>query len=128
MVPYTTYVCEVNYQLVLVTKDKKPCLNIEMQKRLEKMVKEIFLKLNTELTKFTSGEYYIDMTIKAGTTFTAAKFINSLKTVTSRLLRKEFSEQLNIFYSDSGLWEKGYLFMTKSAENDIHLVEAYIQK
>ena len=57
--------------MVLVTKDKKPCLNIEMQKRLEKMVKEIFLKLNAELTKFPSGEYYIDMTIKAGTTFTA---------------------------------------------------------
>lgn len=128
MVPYTAYVCEINYQLVLVTKDKKSCLNIVMQKRLEEMVNEVCLKLDTELGKFTSGEYYIDMTIKAGTTFTASKFINSLKTVTSRFLRKEFSEQLNIYYGGSGLWEKGYLFMTKSAENEPHLVKAYIQK
>lgn len=126
MSPYTNYVCEVIYHLVLVTKDREACLSLAMQQRLEEIVAEFCLKLDTELITYTADEYYIGMTIKAGTTFTASKFINSLKTITSRLLRKEFSQHMDIYYSGTGLWEKGYLFVTKSVENEQSLIKNYI--
>ncbi|MES9854964.1 MAG: IS200/IS605 family transposase [Candidatus Thiodiazotropha sp. L084R] len=41
-----------------------------------------------------------------------SKFINSLKTVTSRLIRKEFPDRVSRFYCNPVLWTRAYCLIS----------------
>ena len=54
-----------------------------------------------------------------------SKLVNSFKTVTARLLRKEFSEELKPFYWKPLFWSDSYFICTVS-ERSHEAVEQYI--
>ena len=56
-----------------------------------------------------------------------SKFINNLKTVTSRLMRKEFAEHLAEFYSERVLWTRAYCLLTTGGAT-IDAIRQYIEK
>ena len=56
-----------------------------------------------------------------------SKFINNLKTVTSRLMRKEFAEHLAEFYWKPVLWTRAYCLLTTGCTT-IATIRQYIEK
>ena len=56
-----------------------------------------------------------------------SKFINNLKTVTSRLMRKEFAEHLAEFYWKPVLWTRAYFLLTTGCTT-IATIRQYIEK
>jgi len=57
---------------------------------------------------------------------TPSKLVNSLKGVSSRLLRKEFPE-LEKYYWKGGLWSPGY-FIASCGGAPLDIVKEYIEK
>ena len=55
-----------------------------------------------------------------------SKLVNTYKTVTSRLLRKEFAEFLKPYYWKPYFWSRSYLICTVS-EHSHDTVTAYIE-
>jgi len=55
-----------------------------------------------------------------------SRFINSLKTVTSRLLRKEFSNHLKKYYWKPVLWTRAYCLLTAGGA-PLKVIRKYIQ-
>ncbi|MCK4265487.1 transposase [Candidatus Babeliales bacterium] len=51
-----------------------------------------------DLLEFDGEEDYIHLLIKMHPNITPSKFINNLKTVTSRHIRKEFSQHISKYY------------------------------
>ena len=56
-----------------------------------------------------------------------SKFINNLKTVTSRLMRKEFAKHLAHFYCKPVLWTRAYCLLTTGGAT-IDTIRQYIEK
>lgn len=56
-----------------------------------------------------------------------SRFINSLKTVSSRLIRKEFSSHLEKYYWKPVLWTRAYCLITAGGA-PIDILKQYIQK
>ena len=56
-----------------------------------------------------------------------SKFINSLKTVTSRLLRKEFSTHFAKYYWKPVLWTRAYCLISARG-GPLSVLKEYIQK
>ena len=54
-----------------------------------------------------------------------SRFINNLKTVTSRLMRKEFDNELSKHYSENVLWARGYCLLSAGIDEQASL-ERYI--
>lgn len=56
-----------------------------------------------------------------------SRFINSLKKVTSRLIRKEFSAHFDQYYWKPVLWTRAYCLITASGA-PIDILKQYIHK
>ena len=55
-----------------------------------------------------------------------SKLVNNLKTVSSRLIRKEFSEQLKPYYWKPYFWSNSYLILSTGGAT-IDVVKKYIE-
>lgn len=93
-------VYNLKYQLAIVTKYRRKSLSTPMLKRLEEIFTEQCHNWSLELLEFGGESDHIHLLIDAHPILEMSKFINSLKTVSSRLIRKEFSEHLANFYGE----------------------------
>lgn len=120
-------VYKLQYHLVLVTKYRRKCFNSKILKRLEEISLSICEKWSCGLEEFGGEDDHIHLLISAHPSLQLSKLVNSLKTVTSRLVRKEYSDHMKKFYWKPVLWTRAYcLLSTGGATTDI--VRKYIEK
>lgn len=105
-------VYNLKYHLVLVTKYRRKCLTKEILQRLETICQEQCEHWSMGLIEFGGEEDHIHLLLDAHPALEMSKFINSLKTVSSRLIRKEFAKHLSGFYWKPVLWTRAYCLIT----------------
>lgn len=122
------YHCVYNlkYHLVLVTKYRRPCLNQAILQDLEAICQSNCQQWEIELLEFGGEADHIHLLLAMHPNITPSKFINNLKTVSSRLIRKAFSEHLAQYYSKPGLWTRAYCLITAGGA-PIETLKQYIQ-
>lgn len=117
----------LKYRLVLVTKNRRKCLTKVLRKRLEEICREQCNNWSVELSGFNCEADHVQLLLELHPNITPSRFVNSLKTVTSRLLRKEFSGQLKKFYKKPGLWTRAYCLVTTTGA-PLSKIKQYIRK
>ena len=70
---------------------------------------------------------HIHLLISAPPQICLSNVINSLKTSTSRLVRKQFAEELKPYYWKPYFWSRSYLILT-SGGAPIEVIRKYIQE
>ncbi|MDM1292518.1 MULTISPECIES: IS200/IS605 family transposase [Acinetobacter] len=109
--PHCKY--NLNFTLVLKTKDNKSFFNEAMLSRVKEIIQRLSSENDIELTGFDGHENHIKLNLLMHPNLTPSKFINSLKTVTSRYLRKEFPiQQSQFYYKERVIWDRGYCLVT----------------
>ena len=119
-------VYKLTYHLVLVTKYRKKCLSNEMINRLEEIVKKNCADWEIDLIEFNGEADHIHLLLDMHPNIMPSKFINNLKTVSSRLIRKEFGEELKPYYWQPVLWTRAYCLLTTGGAT-IDVIREYIQ-
>lgn len=119
-------VYKLTYHLVLVTKYRKKCLSNEMLNRLEEIVKKNCADWEIDLLEFNGEADHIHLLLEMHPNIMPSKFINNLKTVSSRLIRKEFEEELKPYYWKPVLWTRAYCLLTTGGAT-IDVIREYIQ-
>jgi len=117
---------DLKYHLVLVTKYRKKCITKNMLNRLEEIIRDICNRWDVELLEFSGEEDHIHLLISAHPSMELSKFINNLKTVSSRLIRKEFKEHLSKFYWKPYFWTRAY-FIATTGGAPLEVIKQYIQ-
>lgn len=115
----------VNYHLVLLTKNKKDCLIGELPSRLEEIINNLCDKAGIKVLEFTCHPNHVQLLLEAHPNVMPSRFINNLKTVTSRLMRKEFDSELSKHYSENVLWARGYCLLSAGVD-ERSAIERYI--
>jgi putative transposase len=116
----------MKYHLVLVTKYRNACFNNEILNRLEEICRKQCEKWEVELLEFGGESDHIHLLLSLNPTVQPSKLINSLKTVSSRLIRKEFSEHLSSYYWKPVLWSRAYCLLTAGGA-PIEILREYIE-
>jgi putative transposase len=98
-----------------------------MLERLNDICSDLCHKWEIELLEFGGEAEHIHLLLEMNPTIQISKFVNSLKTVTSRYIRKEFSEHLSQYYSEPVLWTRAYYISTVGGA-PLTTVKEYIQK
>ena len=112
-------VFSLRYHLVLVTKYRRKVMTKEMIERLEAIVRETLEKWGSELIEFEAREDYAHLSFETNPTVQLSRLVNNLKTVSSRLIRRDFREQIDQFYRSPVFWHRSYCLMTMGrATND----------
>jgi putative transposase len=111
---------------VLVTKYQRKCFNKKMIKRLEELCDHVCKLWDIELLEFGGEADHVHLLISVHPNVMPSKFVNNLKTVTSRLIRKEFSEELNKYYWKPVLWTRAYCLISAGGA-PLEIIKQYIE-
>jgi putative transposase len=91
-------VYDLKYQLVLVTKNRRKCINKAILLRLEEHFARLLQTWDCQLLAFNGEADHVHLLMTLSPKAQPSGLINNLKTVTSRLIRKEFADHVKKYY------------------------------
>ena len=117
----------LQYHLVVVTKYRHPVIDGDVKDRLISLSHEIIEEhWKGEILEINTDHDHIHIQFEISPQTQLSKLINNYKTVTSRLIRKEFSEELRPYYEKPYLWSDTY-FISSVSDTSRKTIEQYIQ-
>jgi putative transposase len=128
MLPNKGYrnVYSLKFHLVLVTKDMCKVIDATILERLCCITTAICQKWGCSLEHFTGDENHVYLLIDFPPDVQLSKLVNNLKTVSSRLIRKEFKACLEPHCQDA-FWHGTY-YITSHAGMTVEQLQAYMDQ
>ena len=117
----------LNYHLVIVTKYRRKCITAKMLTRLKTICTELTKKWECELLEFNGEADHLHLLLSLNPKVAPSIFVNNLKTVTSRLIRKEFSAALEKIYRKPVFWSRSYCILTCGGA-PLSIIKQYIEQ
>ncbi|XEC94770.1 IS200/IS605 family transposase [Paenibacillus tarimensis] len=117
----------LNYHLVVVTKFRHKCINDKMMERLKEIANNLFTSWECEIIEMNGEEDHVHILFNAPPQVQLSKIINSFKTVSSRLIRKEFAGYLKKFDWKPVFWTRSYLVLSTGGA-PIEIIKNYIEE
>ena len=119
-------VYSLQFHLVLVTKYRKKVLVGKLAQRLKEIVEEVAKHFKVRIIEQETDKDHIHILFSGRPTLTLSKFVNSLKSVTSRKLRKEFPEVMKRELWGGKFWSQSY-FIASVGQVKLEDVKRYVQ-
>lgn len=119
-------VYNLNYHLVLVTKYRKKCFSDDILQYMENECRSVCDKWDIDLVEFGGEADHVHLLLNTHPNLTMSKFINNLKTVTSRRTRKQYAKHLEQFYWKPVLWTRAYCLLTAGGA-PLDIIKQYIE-
>lgn len=113
--------------VVLVTKYRRKVINKALHNRLNEIFDDTCKKWECTLLEFNGESDHIHLLIRYHPQVQINKFIANLKTVSSRLIRKEFSDYLYQFYKNPVFWTGSY-FVASCGGVTIEQLKKYVEQ
>ncbi|MEF9908475.1 IS200/IS605 family transposase [Streptomyces sp. P9-A2] len=118
--------CHLHAHLVFVTKYRKDVFGDAMLKRCEEIMREVCAGFETELREFNGERDHVHLLVHYPPKTTLSKLINSLKGVSSRYLRAEYTGRINHIGLGSLSWSRS-CFAGSCGGAPISIVRQYIE-
>ena len=119
-------VYNIKYHLVLVTKDRRKCFTKEMLNQLEQIFHDLCEKWEVDLLEFGGEDDHVHLMLELHPNIMPSKLVNNLKTVSSRLIRKQYATHLKNFYRKPVLWSRAYCLLSADGA-PLEVLRNYIQ-
>lgn len=116
----------LQYHLVLVTKHRKKVFNKDMEEYLSSFISTMMEKNDCNLMEINYYGDHVHMLFEAPVTLNLPNFINGLKSTSSRMIRRKFSEYLKQFFEKPVFWSRSYFIYTVS-EHATQVIQEYIR-
>ena len=118
---------EIYYHLTLQVKYRHKLITEEILQRLESIFRDTLGKWRCSIVSFSGETDHIHILFEAHPSLNLSQLIANLKTVSSRLIRKEYSEYLNKFFWKPYFWSSSYGLKSISKGAEFDVIVKYIQ-
>ncbi|MDJ0745431.1 MAG: IS200/IS605 family transposase [Xenococcaceae cyanobacterium MO_167.B27] len=119
-------VFKLHVHLVFVTKYRKKIFTDKILKDLEAIFKNVCQDFETELVEMNGETDHIHLLLNYPPKVSISKLVNSLKGVSSRLIRKQHPE-LAQYYWKGALWSPSY-FAASCGGAPLSIIKQYIEQ
>lgn len=102
----------LHYHLVLVTKYRRKCITAPMLTRLREISEQRCKDWRGELVEFNGEADHVHLLIALPPNLDLSRFVNNLKTTSSRLIRRDFSPHLSRVYRKPVFWSRSYCIIS----------------
>ena len=120
-------VYKLQYHLIIVTKYRHPVINREINQRLKEIAMYIFEdRWKCKILEMETEKDHINIAFESNPQTQLSKLINNFKTVSSRLIRKEFREHLKKYYWKDYFWSPSYCLLSVGGV-PIEIIREYIR-
>ena len=116
----------LQYHLVLVTKYRRPAINDDVLSTIENVIHNIFEKNKCRLIVLNHDSDHIHLMFSAPPQVQLSSVINNLKTVTSRLIRRDHLDWVQKFYWEPVFWSRSY-YIGSVGDMTTEIVKLYIE-
>jgi putative transposase len=116
----------LHYHLVLVTKYRRKVITKEMLERLGEIFDETLRKWECSLIEFNGEEDHVHLLSSGNPNLILSTLVNNLKTVSSRLIRRDFKGSISRVYREPVFWHRSYCIIT-SGGAPIEVLKKYIE-
>jgi putative transposase len=118
-------VFNLHVHLVFVTKYRRGVFTKAILNRMQEVLETVCNDFEAEMIEFDGEEDHVHLLINYPPKVQISKLVNSLKGVSSRILRKEFPVLANWYYKGV-LWSPSY-FAASCGGAPISIINQYIQ-
>ena len=112
--------------IVLVTKYRRKAINSSILQRLAEIFEDTLKKWESELVEFNGEPDHVHLLISYPPHVQLSKLIANLKTVSSRLIRKEFPDHIGRFYDKPVFWTGAY-FVASCGGVTVEQLKRYVE-
>lgn len=98
-----------------------------MLERLEAIFRETLEKWHSEMIEFKGQEDHVHLLFQTNPTVQLSKLVNNLKTVSSRLIRRDFRAHVNSIYQKPVFWHRSYCLISTGGAT-IEVLRKYIEE
>ncbi|MGA9380226.1 MAG: IS200/IS605 family transposase [Phormidium sp.] len=121
-------VYRLNAHVVLVVKYRRRAINGEILTRLEQILKQTLNKWESELLEFNGESDHVHLLIDYKPDIPLSTLIGNLKTVSSRLIRKEYPWLAQkYFYNKPYFWTGSY-FVASCGGATVEQLKKYVEQ
>ena len=120
-------VFRIFYHIVFVTKYRRKALSQTMRNRLQRHFTRICESAGCKLIEFNGRADHVHLLIDAHPNIQPSRLVNTLKTISSREIRKEFSGELAQFYRKPVLWHRAYCIISAGGA-PLEVLKQYIEQ
>lgn len=102
----------LHYHLVIVTKYRRECITVPMLLRLREISAQRCKDWRGELVEFNGEADHVHLLVSLPPNLDLSRFVNNLKTTSSRLIRRDFAAQLARVYRKPVFWSRSYCIIS----------------
>lgn len=117
----------LSYHLVICTKYRRKCLDAAMLARLREIAAMRCTDWGGRLIELNGEADHAHLLIELPPNLDLSRFVNNLKTTSSRLLRKEFADKLNRVYRKPVLWSRSYCIISCDGA-PLSILKQYVER
>lgn len=121
--------CNIQVHLVFVTKYRHPVLDEQIESDIIQLCRSICEKNRSYLIEAKADlelKDHIHLLVDMAPDVSISKLANTMKTVTSREIRKRYEEKLKPYYWKPVFWKRGYCAVSGGGAT-IDVIKSYIQ-
>jgi putative transposase len=119
-------VFSIHLHLVFVTKYRRKVITALMLERLHELFANVCIKTKCQLVEFSGEPDHVHLLIDFHPDNNLSVLVGSLKSASSRVIQKEFAENLSTFYKKPVLWSSSY-YVASTGGAPIERVKQYIK-
>ncbi|WP_218080939.1 IS200/IS605 family transposase [Anthocerotibacter panamensis] len=119
-------VSDMKAHLVLTTKYRRKVLTGSMITRLEDILVDLCGKWNCKLIEFNGEDNHVHLLFQYFPQMELSKFIGNIKSVSSRRLREEFTDEIDKIYWKDVFWNESY-FIASCGGVTVSVLKNYIE-
>ena len=101
-------------------------INEDILKEIKNIAERIFKSFKCDILELNGEADHIHILFEAPPQVQLSKLVNNFKTVSSRLIRKEFKVHVDKFYWKNYFWSESYLIINTGGA-PIKVIQQYIQ-
>ncbi len=120
-------VYRLSVHMVFVTKYRRKVITPEILDDLEKIFTRLCKNQKCQLTDFNGSSDHCHLLVELYPDVAPSKLVNTLKTVSSRLIRRDYKEHLEKFYHQKPvLWTGAYCIISTGGA-PLEIIKKYIE-
>jgi putative transposase len=127
--PFAHSSCNIQIHLVFVTKYRHPVLDEQIESDIIQICRSICEKNRSYLVEAKADlelKDHIHLLLDLAPDVSISKLANTMKTVSSREVRKRYAEKLKPYYWKPVFWKRGYCAVSGGGAT-IDVIKSYIQ-
>ena len=117
----------LQYHLIIVTKYRKKCINEKIFDIIKRQANKVFEGNDGSVEEINYESDHVHLLVTLPPQACISTVINSFKTTSARLVRKEYKEYLSKYYWKPVFWSRSYMILS-SGGAPIEIIKQYIKE